>query len=305
MTDTLRLLSSRASALALAAGFAALGSACLTNAPDPNAGGIYSCVDSSECPGTQSCLQGTCETITLPVVKILNPEDGDDFDYQGGGMDQTINISVNATDFILRPRSQSTEAVPGEGHLVFFLDEVEVGVIDSGDLGGGVQLQMVPLPDVPGVHRIRVQARFNDGTDYDNEGAAPRNLIWVDDGNEHIAFRSPWPGEVFSLESQQVNAEIAAFGGIVIDEPGSGEEHVHVYYDEAFPACLDDMACEDRYSGVVPSNEDIFGPVIFPESGATMVTLTALTRQSNHDRYLDPNGLPVIAQIQVLRSNAQ
>ena len=277
---------------------------CLTNTPDPAAGGIYACVEDSDCPGTQACLQQTCEAVALPVLEIFSPEDEKPYTFTNDGVDHPEVLSVNATDMVLRPLSESSEAVPGEGHLVVFIDEAEIGIIDSGDLGAGVQIEF-GVPDVPGVHRIRVQARLNDGTDYDNEGGAARNLVWVDDGNEHVALRSPWPGQVFSLEAQTIDAEVAAFG-IEIGSPDDELEHVHIYYGKSFPACLDkdiDPLCEAAYSGVV-SNDDSFDPVILPDASAGMVTITALVAEFDHTSYVDDEGNPVFSEIQVLRSNA-
>ena len=273
-------------------------SACLAE-PDPEAAGVYACEISLDCPGVQNCLQGTCEMAELPRVEILSPEDGDAL---GHGREHTINISIATTDLALRSLDESDQAVPGEGHLVVFVDEQEVGVIDRGDAGEVVQLS-ASVADEPGAHRIRVQARLNDGTDYDNPEASPRTLIWVDDDRPHLAFRSPWPGERFELEAQEIEVEVAVFGGLSIGPPSSGDEHVHVYYDQLFPDCLDDRSCEDGHNGVVPSPEDPFGPMIIPSESAGEVTLTALVRNSDHSRYLDDEGEAVWSQVQVLRAS--
>jgi hypothetical protein len=151
----------------------------------------------------------------LPDVLLLDPEDGQPFAYGDGSTPHAQTLSISATNLVLGSMQGASEAVIGEGYLVVFVDEVEVGVIDSGDLGGGVQMD-VEIPDVPGVHRIRVQARLHDGTDYDNESGAVRSLVWVDDGREHVALRRPWPNDAFSLESQKIEAEIAVFGGLQI-----------------------------------------------------------------------------------------
>lgn len=288
--------------LGLALGLCVGAAGCLTNEPDPNQGGIYACVDDEDCPGEQSCLQGTCETIPLPAIQILNPEDEKPFTMGDGTGSHPEILSVSGTDLILRPLAESSEAVPGEGHLVVFVDEVEVATIDSGDISAGVQTE-IQIPDTAGVHRIRVVARLNDGTNYDNDTADARNLVWVDDGRQHVALRTPWPGQVFSLESQLVDAEVATFGGIQIGTPSeTTRQHVHVYYGDEFPECLDEPVCEAGYTGVVPSNEDMFGPFIMPDSAATMVTLTAVVADFDHTTYADPMGDPVFSQIEVRRS---
>jgi hypothetical protein len=291
-------------------------SGCLTNVPEPDIGGVYACVTQEDCPGSQSCLQQTCETITLPIIKILSPEDGQAFPF---GEPHELVLSISATDLVLRPRAESNEAVPGEGHLVVWIDEVEAATIDSGDLSGGVQMA-IQVADVAGAHRIRVQARLNDGTNYDNEDALVRNIIWVDDGREHVALRKPWPGDTFTLDSQTIDAEVAIMDDstIEIGPPNTGVQHVHVFYDESFPSCLDDPLCFAAYEGIVPSNEDSFGPVLLPASGAGKVKLTAFVMVSDHTLYTYPDPLfvpdpempdapvpniPIFSEIEILRSN--
>jgi hypothetical protein len=242
-----------------------------------------------------------CEAIELPRIQILNPEDEEKYPF---GSEHNDILSVSGTNLTLRARAASSEAVPGEGHLVVFVDEVEVAVIDSGDISAGVQTA-ITIPDTPGAHRVRVQVRLNDGTDYDNEDASARNLVWVDDGREHVALRKPWPGEVFGLESGLIDAEVATLGGIEIGPPNTGKEHVHVYYDAVFPGCLTDPVCDAGYNGVVPSNDDTFGPVLLPASAAGMVTLTAVVAEAGHTTYVDDMGDRVFSQIQILRSDNQ
>jgi hypothetical protein len=277
-------------------------SGCLTNVPDPELGGVYACVTQEDCPATLSCLQQTCEAIVLPEVRILSPEDGQPFTF---GEPHNLVLSISATDLVLRPLAESNEAVPGEGHLVVFIDEVQTATIDSGDLSGGVQME-IAVDDIPGVHRIRVQARLNDGTNYDNEGADARNLIWVDDGHEHVAIRKPWPGDTFTLDSQTIDAEVAVMdnSGISIGPPNTGVQHVHIFYDETFPACYENSLCFAAYEGIVPSDENSFGPVLLPAAGAGMVTLTAVVMDFEHFVYLDETtGGPIFSSINILRSN--
>lgn len=287
--------------LVLTAAFACM-SACLTNVPDPELGGVYACEIDDDCPGTQSCLQKTCETVALPDLHINNPEVEEVYAFGGGGTPHSEILSVSATNLVLRSRSASNEAVPGEGHLVVFVDEVQVGTIEMGDLSGGVQME-IAIPDVPGVHRIRVQARLNDGTDYDNDQAAARTLVWVDDGRQHIAISEPWLNETFTLESQLINAEVVGLNGIEIGPPMSELFHVHIFYDQPFPACLEDPLCVAGYNGVVPNDMDDFGPVLLPESGAGTKTLTAVVMNPDHTLYTDDMDEPVFSSIEIIRTN--
>ena len=276
---------------------------CLTNEPDPGLGHVYACTVDDDCPGVQTCLQSVCENIEHPLISVSNPEDEQTYAYVDGLTPHAEIINIVGANFVLRSLAESNEAVPGEGHLVVFLDEVEVGKIEVGDVTGGVPIA-VEIPDVPGVHRIRVQARLNDGTNYDTEGSTAKTIVWVDDGRKHVALRYPWPGESFPLESVTLSAEIATLG-LDIGPPKSGKQHVHVYYDEDFPGCIDIPLCQVGYNGVVPSDDDDFGPVVLPSAGAGMVTLTALIADSDHSTYLDELDEPVFSESRFLRTNTQ
>jgi hypothetical protein len=270
---------------------------------------VHTCEVQEDCPASLSCLQGICEAMTLPDVQILNPEDGRIYMWKDDGTAHTETLSIAASDLISSPKAESSERVVGEGYLVVFVDEIEVATIDTGDFSGGVQME-ITFEDSPGVHRLRVQARLNDGTDYDNQGGSARTLIWVDDGLEHVALRRPWPGDAFSLESQLIEAEVAVMdgGAITIGSPSSGNQNVKVYYDEEpFDMCLMEPVCSNDYNGIVPSNEDEFGPVLLPASGAGPVTLTALVHNFDHIpyTYTDEMGMEryVYSSIEILRTD--
>jgi hypothetical protein len=279
-------------------------SGCLTNVPDPELGGVYACVTQEDCPATLSCLQQTCEAIELPNVQILSPEDNSAFPF---GEAHALVLSISATNLVLRPLAETNDAVPGEGHLVVFVDEVEVAKVDSGDLTGGVQME-IAVEDTPGVHRLRVQARLNDGTKYDNAEAEARNLIWVDDGREHVALRKPWPGDTFTVDSQLIDAEVAVMDDstITIGPPNTGVQHVHVFYNEtleSFPDCIADNLCFQAYEGIVPSNDSTFGPVLLPAAGAGSVSMVAVVMDFEHFIFLENGTDPIFSAIDILRSN--
>jgi hypothetical protein len=255
---------------------------------------IHTCVVQADCPASLSCLQQVCESVTLPNVQILSPEDGLTLPWMDDGAEHIATLSITATDLILRPLAESNEKVIGEGHLVVFVDEVEVATIDEGDLSGGVALE-IAIADTPGVHRLRVQARLNDGSVYDNLEGSDRKLMWVDDGLEHVALRTPWPGDAFPLESLLINAEVAVMGdsAITIGPPASGNKHVHVFYDEGepFTDCITNQICFLSYEGLVPSDSDEFGPVAFPPAAAGMARLTAIVMNADHTAYTYTDGM--------------
>lgn len=296
-------------------------SGCLTNTPDPGLGGVYVCAAQEDCPAGLSCLQQVCEAIELPHIEILNPEDGFAYDFALAA-DHPEFLSISAINFTLRPLAESNDKVPGEGHLVVFVDGEEVTKVDSGDLSGGVQVP-ITIPNVPGVHRIHVQARLNDGTNYDNDDAVARTMIWVDDGRKHVAIRLPWPGDTFPLDEQLINAEVAVFdpsptNKITIGPPNTGVQHVHMFYDESFPECIETPMCFVSYEGIVPSDEDDFGPVLLPSAGAGPVSLTAVVMVFDHTLYEYPDPLfvpdpgdpdapapniPIFSSIEIQRTN--
>jgi hypothetical protein len=254
---------------------------------------VYTCVVQEDCPASLSCLQQVCEAIALPRVEILNPEDGLIYPWMNDGAAHTEVLSIVATDLTLRPKAETSERVVGEGYLVVFVDEVEVATIDTGDLSGGIQMD-IAFEDSPGVHRLRVQARLNDGTDYDNREGSARNLIWVDDGLEHVALRVPWPGEAFSLESQLIEGEVDVMGGgpIVIGAPNTGLQSTHVFLDsEPFDMCIMDQLCFLSYEGIVPSSEYEFGPILLHESDPATVSLTVAVVNSDHTLYVYTDGM--------------
>jgi hypothetical protein len=277
-------------------------SGCLTNVPDPALGGVYACEVQEDCPESLSCLQKVCEAAELPIITIVNPEEQQPYPF-GTVHDEFLNIS--GVNFVLRPLAESNDAVPGEGHIVVFLDGEEIATVDNGDLTGGVGMP-ISIPDTPGAHRIHAQARFNDGTNYDNEGAVARRLVWVDNGRKHVALRSPWPGDSFPVDAFALQAEVAVFdplGIVEIGPPMTGKQHVHVYYNKTFPDCFLEPICYMDYEGVVPSDDSVFGPVFLPSAGAGPAVLTATIMEADHSIYYDEMDQPVFSEIPVLRTN--
>jgi hypothetical protein len=268
----------------------------------------HTCAVQEDCPASLYCLQQVCQSIALPHVQIFNPEDGLPRPWKNDGTPHTELLVIAATDLVLRPLAESSERVVGEGHLVVFVDEVEVATIDTGDVSEGVQIQ-IEVDDIPGVHRVRVQARLNDGTPYDNPEGSDRHLMWVDDGRPHVALRDPWPGDRFSLEGQLIDGDVAVFGGdISIGPPASGEQHTFIFHDaEPFDECIMNPVCASSYVGVVPNDQDPFGPILLEASGAGVATMTVLVVNADHTpyTYTDEMGMPqyVYSSIEILRTD--
>jgi hypothetical protein len=268
---------------------------------------VHTCVVQEDCPASLSCLQQVCESITLPHVQVRNPEDGLIYPWNNDGMGHTQIVDIRASDLVLRPLAESSERVLGEGHLVVFVDEVEVATIDSGDLSEGVQVE-ITIDDTPGVHRLRVQARLNDGTDYDNREGSVRNLMWVDDGRPHVALRLPWPGDAFSHDEQIIDGDVAAIGDGISIGSNSGQQHTFIFYDsEPFDECLMNRVCFLSYVGVVPNDEDPYGPIWLEESAANTGTLTVQVMNFDHTPYMytDEMGMQqrVHSSIEIVRTD--
>ena len=64
-----------------------------------------------------------------PLLTIANPEEEKPYPV---GSDPMETLNVRGMNFVLRPLAESNERVPGEGHVVVFVDGNEVAKIDSG-----------------------------------------------------------------------------------------------------------------------------------------------------------------------------
>ena len=257
--------------------------------------GVYSCriTDQDDpdvdCPGELSCDGNTCVS-QLPVVEVLSPEERQAFTEPGN-----VVIRVRASGIDLN----AEDGESGAGFLRVTLDDQTTDV-RSGPITEGVVVDF-EVPDTPGGHRISARALKPDGSPYRNPEASDSGLFWIDDGLPHVAITKPWPGSDIDIGTPLVDFEAALLNiefAVSDTQPADGEGHVHVYYDQTFPACALDPICDSGYIAVIaaaPGEGRL--PVddtaaTMPESSETTATITAMLRQNDHDPFcINDDGL--------------
>jgi hypothetical protein len=271
-----------------------LGTGCFTADLDPDKTGVFACMGDDDCSGDDVCVNQRCET-EVQTVEIRNPEDEDTFDIMDAppDMPREISVTIAGTLELVAP-SGDAEHVSGEGHIAVFVDGMEVNPITSGPFSAGI---LVPIQVVnrPGPHRVAIQARRNDGADYDNPGARATRLFWIDDGTPQVAIKSPWPNTSFGLESEIITFQVTSLRVMLVPPMAEGmidptRGHTHVYYDETFPSCLMDPQCDPNYIAIGEArNTDLMATI--PGSAEGNATLTAVLRNVDHTLYrFDPDG---------------
>ena len=251
--------------------------------------GVYSCEivnaddPDADCPGSMQCDGRTCVS-EIPVIEIRSPEARQPFDAE-----DEIVIIVSGSGIDLN----AAEGEAGAGYVRVILDE-QVTELRSGPLSDGIQVTGFTIPDTPGGHRISAQAFRLDDTPYGGPTTIDTRLFWIDDGLPHVAITQPWPGSDIDIGTPLVDFEAAVlnFDISVSDvDPLEGQGHVHVYYDDLFPACLDDPVCDAGYVAVIAASPgegelqiaDTAATV--PESAETTATITAVLRQNDHEPF--------------------
>lgn len=272
---------------------ALLVSGCYDAELDPSRGGVFACESAADCPEGTLCDNAVCESAEdLPTLEVRSPEDQQTFDFDRFNADGRINVRI-AGDMELVSADAMEPHVSGQGHVVVFVDGEKEAVIDEGNLSAGVALDAL-IERTPGLHRIVAQARRNDGLDYEFEGAQATGLFWLDDGKPHVALVSPWPGETFPPGATDVEFAVATLNFDVIaagaNETVPGRGHVHVHYDDEFPACVQDDFCDTSHFLVLDRLEGDLarGQAILQEDDPGEVQLTAILRNIDHSPYLDP-----------------
>lgn len=250
--------------------------------------GVYACrVDDgsdpdADCPDGLLCDGSACVS-QLPIVEVRSPEEREAFEDPG---DVVIRVAASGLDL------NAEAGEPGAGFVRVTLDEQSVD-IREGALSDSVVVEF-EIPDTPGGHRISAQAFRLDETPYRNPGATDASLYWIDDGLPHVAITKPWPGSNIDIGTPLVEFEAALLNieyALSDTEPADGEGHVHIYYDDAFPACALDPICDAGYIAVIAAAPgegrlpiaDTAATV--PQSAETAATVTAMLRQNDHDPF--------------------
>jgi len=279
---------------------------------DPSLSGVFACDEGEQpCPEGQACVNGRCaSTEVLPTVSILNPEEGKALTTLATEVGP-LGPDIAPIDVVLSFQGNNLELGPagsgdhvfGQGHLAVFVDGEEEAVIDSGSITDLNQLTISVGPR-PGPHRIAVQARRNDGIDYDNPEALATRLIWLENvatagTRPQVAIRYPWPGQAFDLQDQSLEVQVMTLNFDLqnsVDGGGQTERtgHAHVYYAISFPECSRDEVCDQSYLGVAgtPVDGEAFSraPLQLPTSGEQSTTLTTVLRNIDHSIYRFPFG---------------
>ena len=221
--------------------------ACYEAEIDPLLEATYVCEVDSDCARGQQCVLELCSDGTTqlgPLPEVLGPESLQVFP---SGQEVTVPVVVGGMGLTLQPPGGDNEI--GVGHIEVRVDGQPIETLTAGTLEARVQTAPVTLPSGPGLHRIEAVARQNDGTVYPTPGAISTNAVWVDDGQEHVAFLKPAPNTEVGLgEGADLRIEVVTLNfslvnpGFVptdsLEAPGQG--HVHVFFNRNVPDCLPD-----------------------------------------------------------------
>lgn len=258
---------------------------------DPIADGVFACDVDEDCPGTMLCDGDLCLQ-EVPSISIQSPEDL----AFGQSFEDPTNVVIRVSGTGLRLAADDDD--PNAGFVRVALDGTSVD-ITSGAISGGIVVEGLTIPANAGGHRISAQAFHSDGTPFGNESSLDTRLFWINDGQPHVAITSPWPGSQFDLDTPLVDFEAAVLNfelSVSDSDLADGFGHVHLYYDEEFPSCAMDAACDAGYIAVIaPSPGEGDTRVTdtaanLPTSAETSVELTAVLRQNDHSPLLVARG---------------
>lgn len=281
-------------------------SGCFTADLDPTASGVYACSSDDDCPGTMACSNAVCyATEGLPVLEVASPVPLEELDAsEWSGTTRPLLVDLRGS-LELRDPEQNEMHVVGEGHLVVDVDGEEALVITDGEFVESL-LFTVQVPNRSGAHRLRVRAVRNDGVPYDHEGGTATQLFWIDDGQPHVAFVSPWPGTEIAREATFVTVQLAVLN-FVPNEPAEGRAegrgHAHIHYDDVFPDCVSIPECDGGHVAILGAA--LQGNVLLPAAPAGDASLTAILRHLDHSPYLvGTEDTPVVDTIEVRRGGS-
>lgn len=271
---------------------------CYSAELDETADALFACEVSEvadeadvDCPGSLRCNGRVCVE-RLPTISVLSPES-----LQALPLDEEVVVTLQVSGLTFS--SDADDA--GGGFIRVTLDDESIDIL-AGDLTRPLVVENLVVPGDAGAHRISAQAMRVDGTPFDNDGASSAQVFWRNDGNPHIAITTPWPGSEFELQPDGlVDVEVAMLNfsyGQPDTALAESTGHVHVYYDDEFPECAEDIICDAGYIGVVSAAPEeaalrlttLSEGLLLPESPATETTLTAVLRQNDHSPFTNVEG---------------
>jgi hypothetical protein len=307
---------------AVAGVLCSLAAACFTTNLDPNRPGVFACEGADDCPGDQRCINRVCEIEDAPTVELARPEHLSSF---APAENIAFDIELAIKGLTLVDPDETDEHVFGEGHIRLVLDgEPLPHVTNESDLAFVREIR-----GDPGPHRISATIHRNDGIAYDHAEAQSNRLLWVDDGEPHVAITVPWPLDAFPIEATDpflVAIETINFDlrdPVTVDQL-EGFGHAHIVYEVAGLASCREIAtngCDgDGYLGLIGARGDVcptsdegscartgFG--IASSMDGARERLAVTLRFDDHTPYLpprdpEPPGDLVFDEIQILRVRA-
>jgi len=182
-------------------------------------------------PGGPTSIMGFKLGSTSPAVKIVSPVDGSNLPVGD------ITVTVEQTNFNIVDK-QGQPAVPGEGHVHYFLDvdapttQGQPAIPPAGATWATISGNTYTFKNVPaGTHTISVELVNNDHTPL-NPPVVQKISVTVDT-NPRIKISTPSNGSVKKAGSITITANVSNFN--VVDKQGqpavAGEGHLHFYMD--------------------------------------------------------------------------
>jgi hypothetical protein len=118
-------------------------------------------------------------------------------------------------------------------------------------------------------------------------------LFWFDDGQPHVAFDSPLPGEKFTTGGQQIEIKVGVINFSLSPAAGTplpGKTGiVLIHEDKMFPDCAADEACRDAgaIDAIAPITEDYEATkaVMIHDASGAKTKLTALLARTDRSPY--------------------
>ena len=280
----------------LVAALSTIAAGCYTAEVDPALEATYSCEVDSDCAVGQMCVLQLCtdgSTMLGPAPEVFGPELLQVFPSGG---EVLMPIVVGGAGLELNEGGGSN--VAGEGSIDVYVDGDLYETLTAGNLEARVQTEPLAVPDVPGLHRIEVVARQNDGSVYPNAEARAVSAFWVDDGREHIGFLRPTPNtEVPIGQGNELEIEVVTLNFTLVnpgfvdteDLSAPGQGHVHVFFDRNIPDCLPDCNFNYESTGFPAMGESstrlpVEGGIIGSQTEGTF-PLEVVAQDSAHQPY--------------------
>lgn len=266
---------------------------CYTADLDSGLSAVFVCEEELDCALGQACIGGVClseEDAIGPSLEVIDPPLLDIFP-QGEAI---LPLSFRGRDLTLTARSSDD---PKEGYVEIYLDGALVDTVTGGDLGGGIDLSSLSMPQVAGLHHVVLQARRHNGEYFENAGSQAHVAFWVDDGREHVGILQPPPAARIPSDAREIGLEVASLNftfvnpGFLSPDAGvsPGQGYVHLYLDANVPSCL--PSCNfDYQNSILPAglsrvNRIAVEQNLFLPEGVSTIRLQIVAQTTAHMPY--------------------